>query len=363
MTNPYINTKERSEQNLLEDLIDESIQIHGEEFWYIPRTLSGDDSINIFNEDRNSIFQHAHPFTGYLENASTGLEGNGYLMAKFGAMVDYNATITVSRREWAKEVGFHGDTPLPDSPCSGDLIYWPLTDQLLSIQFVDDKQNPFAQLGQFYTYRLTVSLFQYSSQTIDTGLQEIDKFETLKTFDTNADNSLWGGIVSFDIVKPGDGYQQPPQVVIDSVTGSGAEFFVDLNEENGAINDIIVTDPGFGYHSMDKAYVIGQCTDRAVVVPVIRTIVENAGEGYGTNTPNLKKAMELTDVDPAKSPFGAPNYPDTLDSIMDDYIHDEDCPFEPLNPPVIPATPIVPSKPGNNEGSDGDNGNFGLNSF
>lgn len=127
MTNPYINTHEETEQDLLEDLIDESIAIHGEKFYYIPRKLSGDDSINIFNEDRNSIFEHAHPFTGYLENASMGLEGNGYLMQKFGAVVDYNATITVSRREWAKEVGFNGTTPLPDSPCSGDLIYWPLT--------------------------------------------------------------------------------------------------------------------------------------------------------------------------------------------------------------------------------------------
>lgn len=362
MTNPYINTKEHSEQDLLEDLIDESIQIHGEEFVYIPRRLSGSDGINIFNEDRLSEFRDTCTFTGYLENASVGLEGNGYLLQKFGAVVDYNATITISRREWER-MALTTEMTIPTSPCSGDLIYWPLTDQLLSIQFVDDRTNPFAQLGQFYTYRLTVSLFQYSSQTIDTGLHEIDKFETLKTFDTNADNSLWGGIVSFDIVKPGDGYQQPPQIVIDSVTGSGAEFFVDLNEESGAINDIIVTDPGFGYHSMDKAYVIGQCTDRAVVVPVIRTIVENAGEGYGTNTPNLKKAMELTDVDPNKSPFGAPKYPDTLDSIMDDYIHDEDCPFEPLNPPVIPAIPIVPSKPNGSEDGESDNGNFGLNSF
>ena len=361
MTNPYINTHEETEQDLLEDLIDESIQIHGEKFYYIPRKLSGDDSINIFNEDRNSIFEHAHQFTGYLENANMGLEGNGYLMQKFGAVVDYNATITVSRREWAKEVGFNGTTPLPDSPCSGDLIYWPLTDQLFEIKFVDDKLNPFAQLGAFYTYRITVELMQYSSQTINTGINDIDKFETLKTFDTNADNSLWGGIVRFDIVKPGDGYQEPPEVVIDSLTGSGAKFFVDLNEDSGAINDIVVTDPGFGYHSMDKAYVIGQCTDRAVVVPVIRTIVENAGEGYGTNTPNLKKAMELTNVSPETSPFGAPPYPDTLDSIMDDYIHDDDCAFERFNPPVIPAPPLTPSKP--NNGDHEDNGNFGLNSI
>ena len=352
MTNPYINTHEESEQDLLEDLIDESIQIHGEQFYYIPRTLSNSDGINIFNEDRNSIFKNAYPFTGYLENPSSGLEGNGYLMQKFGAVIDYNATLTVSHREWAKKVGFHGTTPIPDTPASGDLIYWPLTDQLFEIKFVDDKLNPFAQLGAFYTYRLTIELMQYSSQTIDTGYQEIDKFETLKTFDTNADKSLWGGIVRFDIVKPGDGYQHPPQIVIDSLTGNGAEFFVDLNEESGAINDVIVTDPGQGYHSMDRAYVIGQCTDRAEIVPVIRTIVENAGEGYGTNTPNLKKAMELTDIDPNETPFGAPPYPDTLDSVFGVYQHDPDCPLSGIEDP---------SQQQNQSNSNNDN--FGLNSI
>lgn len=364
MTNPYINTHEQSEQDLLEDLIDESIHIHGETFYYIPRTISNSDGLNIFNEDRNSIFKNAYPFTGYLENPSSGLEGNGYLMQKFGAVIDYNATITVSRREWAKEVGFHGTTPIPDSPASGDLIYWPLTDQLFEIKFVDDKLNPFAQLGQFYTYRLTIELMQYSSQTIDTGIQEIDKFETLKTFDTNADDSLWGGIVGFDIVKPGDGYQQPPQVVIDSLTGNGAQFFVDLDEESGAINDIVVTDPGQGYHSMDRAYVIGQCADRAEIVPVIRTIVENAGEGYGTNTPNLKKAMELTNIDPNETPFGAPPYPTTLDDVFGVYEHDPDCPFEQYEDPYQQQQAQQSVDQNQQCPNFNDNGdNFGLNSI
>lgn len=316
MTNPYINNENPNEQDLLEDLINESINIHGQKFYYITRTLSTDPEIDIFNEDRNSIFQHAFEFTGYIENANTVLEGNGYMMQKFGAIVDYNATITVSHREWNKRVGFHGKSILPDSPASGDLIYYPLTDQLFQIQYVNDKTEPFAQLGRFYTYRLSISLFQYSSQHINTGLGEIDTFETLKTFDTNADNSKWGGVVGFDIVDPGDGYQEIPEIVVDSLTGSGCSLFVDLNEENGSINDIVINDPGFGYHSDDKAYVIGRCTHKAVVVPVIRTVVENAGSGYGTNQPNLSKAREITKIDFDNSPFGPPTYNDGFEQVF-----------------------------------------------
>lgn len=316
MGNPYFDNHNSDEQDLLEDLINEAIDIHGETFFYIPRTLSNNPEIDIFNEDRNSIFQHAYQFTGYIENASTVLEGNGYLFQKFGAVVDYNATITVSRRQWNKYVGFHGTTPLPDSPASGDLIYYPVTDQLFQIQYVNDKTEPFAQLGRFYTWRLSVSLFQYSSQDIETHNDDIDKFATLHSFDTNADNTKWGGVVGFDIVKSGDGYQTPPQIVIDSLTGSGFQCYVDLNENSGAIDNIVVTDPGFQYHSMDKAYVIGQCTSQAIVVPVIRTVTENVGTGYGTNQPNISKAREITNIDQLGDQFGPPNYDSGFDDVF-----------------------------------------------
>jgi len=358
VTNPYLNTHEECEQDLLEDLVDECIHVTGEKLYYIPRKLSESDGINIFNEDRTSIFQNAYPFTGYIENAQSGLEGNGYLMQKFGAVVDYNVTITVGRREWNKRVGFHGTTIIPDSPCSGDLIYWPVTDQLFEIKFVDDKQNPFAQLGAFYTYRLTVELMQYSSQQINTGHDEIDKFETLKTLDTNADVSLWGGVVKFDIVKPGKGYIGQPEIVMKSLTGSGAQFWVDLDEETGAVNDVVVLDPGQAYHSMDRAEIHGECEEPAEVVPVIRTVTENTGDAFGTNAPNIKKAMEISDVSPKTTPFGPPEYPTTLEDVFGMYHHDENCPMKQFE---LPPENDVDDENKNPENANDDN--FGLNSF
>ena len=55
-------------------------------------------------------------------------------MQKFGGIADLSATITISRREWEKNIGAHGTTIIPDSPCTGDLIYWPTTDQLFEIK-------------------------------------------------------------------------------------------------------------------------------------------------------------------------------------------------------------------------------------
>ena len=40
-------------------------------------------------------------------------------------------------------------------------------------------QNPFYQLGQLYTYKLTVELFRYSSETMETGIAEVDAFNSL----------------------------------------------------------------------------------------------------------------------------------------------------------------------------------------
>ena len=36
-----------------------------------------------------------------------------------------------------------------------------------------------------YVYKLQVELFQYASERIDTGIKEVDDFETLKSFDVD----------------------------------------------------------------------------------------------------------------------------------------------------------------------------------
>ena len=180
MPNVYFSHGTRNEQYLLEDLIIESISIWGQEFMYIPRQLVAKD--DILGEDRLSKFKHAYPIDIYLESVD-GFEGQGAFIQKFGLMMEQSATLTIARRTWERVVGKHTGNILPNRPSEGDLLYYPLTKGLFEIKFVEH-QDPFYQLKKLYVYRLQVELFQYASERIDTGIPEIDVFETLKTTDT-----------------------------------------------------------------------------------------------------------------------------------------------------------------------------------
>ena len=179
MPNVYFSHGTRNEQYLLEDLIIESISIWGQEFYYIPRSLVA--KYEILGEDRLSKFEDAYPIDMYLETVD-GFEGQGAFIQKFGLMMEQSATLTVARRTWERLIGRHGGI-LPNRPCEGDLLYFPLTKGLFEIKFVEH-QDPFYQLKKLYVYRLQIELFQYASERIETGVEEIDVFETLKTYDT-----------------------------------------------------------------------------------------------------------------------------------------------------------------------------------
>ena len=53
----FENFENSGEQNLVEDLVIESIKIYGMDVWYIPRTLVAKD--DILNEDDLSTFDNA----------------------------------------------------------------------------------------------------------------------------------------------------------------------------------------------------------------------------------------------------------------------------------------------------------------
>jgi hypothetical protein len=196
----------KNEQYFHEDLIVESLHIYGQNFFYIPRTLVAKDEI--LGEDRLSKFKSAYQIEMYLENVD-GFDGQGAFIQKFGLMMEQSATLVVARRRWQQLVGRFGDTIIPQRPCEGDLIYFPLTDALFEVKFVTH-QDPFYQIGKLYVYKLQVELFQYASEKLQTGVAEIDVFETLKTFDTDIIQN--GTVTSIKIVSGGFGYTSPPAV-------------------------------------------------------------------------------------------------------------------------------------------------------
>lgn len=178
-TNPYFTQGTVGEQNIVEDLIIESLKMYGKDVRYIPRTLVSRD--DIFGEDRLSKFEHSYPIEMYFDNIDS-FAGQGAMIQKFGLMMEQSATLTVSRKRWQQLIGSHGTTIIPTRPCEGDLIYYPLTKGLFEVKFVQH-QEPFYQLGKLYVYKLQVELFQYASEKINTGVPEIDVFEDLKSLD------------------------------------------------------------------------------------------------------------------------------------------------------------------------------------
>jgi hypothetical protein len=178
MTLRLHNSTYTNENLLIESLISEAINIYGIDFLYIPRQFVNKDEI--LGEDRLSKFPNAYPVIMYMENTEGGFIGQGAFASKFGLTMEQSATLTVSRRNWQASVAKYGTTVLPNRPAEGDLLYFPMTKGLFEINFVQH-QEPFYQLGQLYVYRLTVELFRYASEKLETGIEAIDSFNDLAT--------------------------------------------------------------------------------------------------------------------------------------------------------------------------------------
>lgn len=168
-----------SEQNLIENLIIESIRQYGREFYYIPRKFVALDEL--FGEDPLSKFENAYQIEGYLDNVDS-FSGQGAFMSKFGMFIEEQGQITIARSRWENLVARFGETVLPNRPSEGDLIYFPLSNGLFEIKYVEH-QNPFYQLGRLYVYKLKVELMQYSSERIETEVDEINQIALDMTFD------------------------------------------------------------------------------------------------------------------------------------------------------------------------------------
>jgi hypothetical protein len=159
-----------NEQRLVEDLVIESLKIYGHDVFYLPRQTGNLDGI--LGEDALSYFDQAYPLEMYLENVQ-GFEGEGELFTKFGFEFRSSATFVVAKRRWEEGVAQNAIVQLPDRPAEGDLLYFSKTKTFFVIKYVDFL-NPFYQLGKIYTFKLQCDVFEFSSERIDTGIDEID---------------------------------------------------------------------------------------------------------------------------------------------------------------------------------------------
>ncbi len=179
----------KTEQNLYEDLVIESLKIFGQDVYYIPRTLVNRD--NVLNEDPASKFDDAYLIEAYLENID-GFEGQGDLFSKFGLEIRDEATFVISRRQWEKIVGIFSDDITNPRPQEGDVIFLPMTNSFFEISFVED-DSPFYQLSNLPVYRMQCSLFEYSDEDFDTGIASIDDKTGASAYSVTMDLAITGG--------------------------------------------------------------------------------------------------------------------------------------------------------------------------
>ena len=131
-TNFYFNNFTNSmEQQLIEDLIIESIKVYGHDVWYVNRSITAKDEI--LNEDDLSVFDQAYMIEMYIKNVE-GFEGEGDFLSKFGLQIRDSITFTVAIRSFNQEVGFHTEDV---RPIEGDLIYFPLNNKVFKIMHVE----------------------------------------------------------------------------------------------------------------------------------------------------------------------------------------------------------------------------------
>lgn len=293
--NVYFSQGTRNEQYLVEDLIIESLQIFGQDFYYIPRTLVSKD--DILGEDRLSEFEQSFPIEMYFENVDS-FDGQGAFIQKFGLMMEQSATLVVARRRWEQLVGRYGDTIIPGRPCEGDLLYFPMTKGLFEIKFVKH-QDPFYQLGKLYVYKLQVELFQYSSERINTGIEEVDVFESLKTMSVDPNISSKGRITAINVTSGGSGYTTA-SVNISGVGTKGYGAAAVANIVDGSIDSIDVTNGGADYPSEVIITIEGDgqnATAEAVVAVDIDRV-----DSFGDNNKFKQQAADILFNE--NNPFG-----------------------------------------------------------
>ena len=247
----------RTEQNLVQDLVDEQIKLFGTDVFYIPRTQLVDKTLG---EVIQSEFNQSYMIEMMLVNVE-GFGAGSEFVSKFGLRITDEITFVVSRRRWEQSANPALNLAVDGRPNEGDLVYYPLTEDIYEIKYVE-REQPFFQLGKQYFYILTAELYEQGADKFDTGLDEIDDIErefsnittlTLSiptreqaTGTVSIDSN--GAISSATVVTQGTGYSTPPSVTINSGSGiPGTGGNIETTIGDGGVLSLLVVGGGSNY--------------------------------------------------------------------------------------------------------------------
>jgi len=287
MLNPFFQQGSTSEQNLVQDLINEQLRMYGVEIHYLPRKYMNEKTI--LREVVQSVFDDSYPLEAYVDNFD-GYAENPTLLSKFGIEQTNEVTLVISRERWETYIQpllkNESNVKLTTRPKEGDLVYFPLGDRLFEIKYVEH-EKPFYQLKKNYVYTLKCELFRYEDEVIDTGVSEIDDTLTGDNADGTSEDGLStllgssqtltlvgtgataaavigfnteGSIRLITLSNRGGGYSAIPTIGVSSAPSGGvtgiltATMISGINVCNLNISDnlksvqqVVITNPGSGY--------------------------------------------------------------------------------------------------------------------
>ena len=269
---PFFLNGSPSEQRLVQDLVNEHLQLFGQDILYLPRKIV--DRNTVIREITASKFDDSFRLEAYLVNVD-GFGTPSDVLTKFGVRDQDEVTLVVSKERYDDFITpFLKNYPAEErlnaaTPNEGDLIYLPLDNALFEIKYIERKV-PFYQVNELFMYEFRCEIYEpESSEVVDLpdmltdkegvdleAVNTIGQTITLQMEKATSENAIayvslassFAGVKSVQRVPMfhGGNYKGTPTVTIHKPnTGNTATGTVTIAE--GGIDTVTLTSGGSNY--------------------------------------------------------------------------------------------------------------------
>ena len=166
---PFFLNGSPSEQRLVQDLVNEHLQLFGQDILYLPRKIINQNTV--IRENTASKFDDSFRLEAYLVNTD-GFGTPSDVLTKFGVREQDEVTLVVSKERYDDFITpFINKFPAESrasavSPQEGDLIYLPLDNALFEIKYIERKV-PFYQVNELFMYEFRCEIFEPEDEVVD----------------------------------------------------------------------------------------------------------------------------------------------------------------------------------------------------
>ena len=273
---PFFLNGSPSEQRLVQDLVNEHLQLFGQDILYLPRKIVNQNTV--IREITASKFDDSFRLEAYLVNTD-GFGSPSDVLTKFGVRDQDELTLVVSKERYDDFITPfinlfpEGERVNAKSPHEGDLIYLPLDNALFEIKYIERKV-PFYQVNDLFMYEFRCEIFEPEDEVIDLpdGLTDKEGVDVDEDFGSTTGQTITiqlekdtsqnavayvslastvTGVKSVQRVSMFDGgnYRGTPTVTIHKPTqGNQASGTVTIAE--GGIDTVTLTSGGSNYLSV-----------------------------------------------------------------------------------------------------------------